>query len=101
MPDKVPNSSKTADPKPMSLSSQVCTSSPPVISDPIVLEEHQLASDKVKLQLRPDLQQRSIVVWMLTPVGRPLPGDSFRAVEVEATQPIAITAVKNISYLIL
>ena len=71
----------------MSLSSHICSSNPPVIVDPIVLEEHQLTSDEVKLQLRPDLHQRSIVVWMLTPVGHLLSVGSSHAVEVETAQP--------------
>ena len=70
----------------MSLSAKVGASSPPVSVNSIVLEEHQLTSDNIKLQLQPDLQQRRIVVWMLTPVGCFLPVGGCWAVEVEATQ---------------
>ena len=54
-PNKVPKSCKAADPKPTSLSPQISAPSPPVVGDAVLLEEDQLTSDKVKLQLRRDL----------------------------------------------
>ena len=89
MPDKIPNSFKTSSPVSMSIPPLVCASSPPVpspVNQSAVLEEYQLASDKVHLQLGPDLQKQGVILWGLTDIACLLPADLWRAVEVEATQ---------------
>ena len=88
MKDEIPDSLQTSRPVPISIPSLVSASSPPVTSQlhqPIVLEEHELAPDKGKLQLGLDLHQQSFILWGLTEIASFLPGNLWRAVEIEAT----------------
>ena len=74
-PDEVSDRLKTSRPVPLTIPTLVRASSPPVASQvhkSAVLEEHELAPDKVQLQVGLDLNQGGIVG--LTEVARLLPG---------------------------